>query len=85
MLSVEVYSKPDCVYCTRAKHLLDSRGYDYIERIIGTDITLEDFKAVFPNAKTVPQIIINGKHIGGYDDLALWFEGIANGFGEQSI
>lgn len=85
MLSVDVYSKPDCVYCTRAKMLLASHGYGYTKHVIGTDLSREQFLQLFPNARTVPQIIINGKLIGGYDNLVEYFEGMENGFGEQSI
>jgi glutaredoxin 3 len=66
--------------------LLAIRGYGhYNEHVVGSDLTREQFLELFPNARTVPQIVINGKLIGGYDNLVEYFEGTENGFGEQSI
>ena len=65
----KIYSKDNCVYCTKAKHLLSSYGRPYEEVKIGTDISLEDFRALFPEAKTVPQITLGDKYIGGYTQL----------------
>ena len=68
---VEIYTKIYCGYCYRAKHLLDSKGIEYTEY----DITLggEKRKEMLerkPDAMTVPQVFIDGKAIGGSDDLA---------------
>jgi len=68
---VEIYTKIYCGYCYRAKHLLDSKGVEYVEY----DITLggEKRKEMLerkPDAMTVPQVFIDGQAIGGSDDLA---------------
>ncbi len=68
---VEIYTKLYCGYCYRAKHLLDSKGVDYVEY----DITLggekkKEMLARKPDARTVPQIFIGEMAIGGSDDLA---------------
>lgn len=67
---VEIYTQFGCGYCVRAKHLLDSKGVDYIEH----DVTMDRNKRSemvgrAPGARTVPQIFINGTSIGGSDDL----------------
>ena len=69
---VEIYTKMFCGYCHRAKRLLDSKGVDYVEY----DITMngakrEEMIARAPGARTVPQILIDGRPVGGSDDLAL--------------
>lgn len=69
---VEIYTKMFCGYCHRAKRLLESKGVDYLEY----DITMDGAKrdemvARAPGARTVPQIFIDGKPVGGSDDLAL--------------
>ena len=69
---VEIYTKMFCGYCHRAKRLLDSKGVDYVE----FDITMNGAKrdemiARAPGARTVPQIFIDDRPIGGSDDLAL--------------
>jgi glutaredoxin 3 len=60
-----------CGYCARAKRLLDDKGVDYVEY----DITMggEKHREMMdrkPDARTVPQIFIDGAAIGGSDDLA---------------
>ena len=68
-----VYSKDECSYCDRAKALLDMMRYEFTEIKIGQDIMREEFIFTFPGVKTVPFIIIDGEHVGGYDKLTEWF------------
>ena len=68
---VEIYTKIYCGYCYRAKHLLESKGIEFTEY----DITLggpqrAEMLERKPDAVTVPQIFIDGRAIGGSDDLA---------------
>jgi glutaredoxin 3 len=71
MAQIEVYTKAFCPYCTRAKMLLDAKGADFRE----IDVTMDraGFEAMVERAngrRTVPQVFIGGKHVGGSDDLA---------------
>ena len=71
MPRVEIYTKFLCSYCFRAKRLLDDKGAAYEEH----DITMggERRAEMIQRANgrtTVPQIFIDGRHIGGSDDLA---------------
>ena len=68
---VEIYTKLYCGYCYRAKRLLGQKGVDFVEY----DVTMggpekEEMLQRKPDARTVPQIFIDGKSIGGSDDLA---------------
>lgn len=78
-----IYTKDHCPYCTRAKRLMESRGITYDEKIIevgGRDgrelgptqswTTREALLEIAPTARTVPQIWLDGKHVGGYDELS---------------
>lgn len=70
-LKVEMYTKWGCPYCVRAMSLLGSKGIDVTEY----DITMGGPKRTemlerAPGRTTVPQIFINGHHVGGSDDLA---------------
>jgi glutaredoxin 3 len=70
MARVEIYTKAFCGYCVRAKRLLDAKGADYEE----FDITMGGPKRAEmlqrANGRTsVPQIFIDGRHVGGSDDL----------------
>ena len=68
---VEIYTKAFCGFCTRAKRMLDSKGVDFVEYDItmGGEKRAEMLERV-PEARTVPQIFIDGESIGGSDDLA---------------
>ncbi len=71
MAHVEIYTKAFCGYCTRATALLESKGqaYDEIDISMGGPSRTEMI-ARASGAATTPQIFIDGKHIGGSDDLA---------------
>ena len=52
-----------------ARNLLESKGYDVDYRAVGYGWNTEQLLEAIPNAKTVPQIFIDGEYIGGYDNL----------------
>ncbi|HEX2859480.1 MAG TPA: glutaredoxin 3 [Alphaproteobacteria bacterium] len=67
---VEIYTKDYCPYCTKAKLLLQQLGADFTE--IDLSVTPEKMAELLgrrPEARTVPQIFIDGTGIGGADDL----------------
>ncbi|MGL5839616.1 MAG: glutaredoxin 3 [Sphingorhabdus sp.] len=66
---VEIFTKFGCPYCYRAKALLDAKGIDYNERDAMGGAAREDMLARSNGRTTVPQIFIEGHHIGGCDDL----------------
>jgi glutaredoxin 3 len=70
MARIEIYTTPFCGYCARAKGLLDSKGAAYEE----VDVMMDEKKRAEMRERsrrsTVPQIFINGQHIGGSDELA---------------
>jgi len=66
---IEIYGKPICPYCDKAKSLCESKGLEYRYKSLGTDINMDELLELFPNAKTVPQIRIDGKNVGGYHEL----------------
>jgi len=69
MTQVEIYTKPWCPYCGRAKNLLKQKGVQYTEIDLATDPQRENEMKVRSRQHTVPQIFINGAHLGGSDDL----------------
>lgn len=71
MAKIEIYTKAFCPYCSRALRLLANKGVEPVEY----DITMGGPKRAemidrANGRTTVPQIFINGAHIGGSDDLA---------------
>ena len=69
-MEVIIYSKDNCLNCLRAKNRLNKFNPKILK--LGEDISREDFLKKFSNVKSVPQVIINNKHIGGYEDLEKW-------------
>lgn len=65
-----IYSKGDvCKYCVKAKQLLEAKNLPFHEEVIGIHILRETFLDLFPDATTVPIIVLDGVRIGGYDNL----------------
>ncbi len=70
MSRVTVYSTASCPICERAKNLLQKWNIDYTEVAIDTDADAQrEFARVTQGARTVPQIVIDGKLIGGFSEL----------------
>ena len=70
-----VWSKYNCPYCDQAKALLAQRGIAYEERKIGDGYTREELLEAVPNARTVPQIFLDGNLIGGFTELKKHLQG----------
>jgi len=74
-MTIIIYSKTNCVYCTKAKGLLDKLRLDYTEKKLeefdSVDKMLED---IGKQVRQMPQIKINGDLIGGYNQLVEYFE-----------
>lgn len=64
-----VWSKDYCPYCVQAKALLESKGIEYEERLIGEGWTKEQMLEAVPNARTVPQIFLDDEYVGGFTEL----------------
>jgi glutaredoxin 3 len=70
MARIEIYTTPFCGYCARAKGLLEKKGAAYKEVDVMEDAARRAEMRERSKRTTVPQIFINGQHIGGSDDLA---------------
>ncbi|MBU3719906.1 MAG: glutaredoxin 3 [Burkholderiaceae bacterium] len=71
MAKVVMYSTAVCPYCQRAEMLLKQRGVNEIEKIrIDLDPAQRDQMIEKTGRRTVPQIFIGDRHVGGFDDLA---------------
>jgi len=74
-MKATVWSKNQCPYCVMAKNLLRSNGVEYEERNISEGPwTKEQLLEAVPHASTMPQIILDGNLIGGYDQLNKYFD-----------
>lgn len=71
MATVEIYTWSTCPFCQRAKHLLRQKGVDFIEHAVDGDEAARDAMVArgTNGRRSVPQIFIDNKAIGGSDDL----------------
>lgn len=69
MANIEIYTKATCPFCHRAKALLQSKGAPFNEIAIDNDPKKREEMIERSGRTTVPQIFIDGQHIGGCDDL----------------
>lgn len=74
-----VITQPNCPFCVKAKALLDERGIEYTTLVLGLNLSklvMVDFieKKTGQTVRTVPQIILDDKYIGGHDDLVAFLE-----------
>ncbi len=69
MPEIIIYSKTVCPYCVKAKFLLKRKGVEFEEIMVDSDKIREEMIKKSGGRMTVPQIFIDGKHIGGCDDL----------------
>lgn len=68
---VAIMTRDGCQFCVKAKALLEEKGYDYVEIPLAHKVRARAIGAI-AGAQTVPQVFINGKHIGGYEELKRW-------------
>ena len=70
MARVEIYTKTFCGYCFRAKRLLESKGVEFTEHeVVYGGSEKQEMIQRSGGRTTVPQIFIDGRHIGGCDEL----------------
>ena len=76
-MTIVIYSKTNCVYCTKAKNLVNNLGLDYTEKSLEKDFNGDPSKMledIGKNVRQMPQIKIDGELIGGYNQLVEHFE-----------
>lgn len=69
MAEVLIYSTGYCGYCVRAKQLLARKGAAFTEVMVDQDPAQREHMERISGRRTVPQVFIGGRHVGGYDDL----------------
>ena len=70
MPKIELYTSANCAFCVAAKNLLKSKGLDYAEFRVDTDPSRREEMLARAQRRAVPQIFIDGRHVGGFEDLA---------------
>lgn len=74
-MKVSIYTKDNCIWCDRAKFLLDSKKISYNEIDLSDDSErLKFYEKIGDNVKTVPQVFIDDNRIGGFQDLKVFLD-----------
>ena len=71
-----VWSKYNCTFCDQAKALLKQHAIVFEERKIGDGYTKEELLEAVPTARTLPQIFLDGEHVGGFAELKKRLENV---------
>lgn len=73
---IEIYGKDNCPYCDRAIGLAEKLDVEFTYKKLDTDFTREQLFEQFPEARTFPQIRIDGEAIGGYTEFLHYSHGV---------
>ena len=68
---IELFSGPNCVHCEAAKQLLSENGLEFVERRVDDPQELAELQQRLPRAMALPQIFVDGHHVGNDDDLRI--------------
>ena len=82
---IEIYGKHNCNWCVAAKQILNQHGINYRYMNVGEDIGINEITEMFPGVRIVPIVVVDGKRIGGYEELREYLEETAGGFGDGAI
>ena len=72
---ITIYSKPDCIFCSRAKDYMHKHNIEYKEFLMGRDISRDQILEQFPQMRTMPIIFLDDKLLGGYTQMVEHFGG----------
>ena len=70
-MKIEIFAAPNCGPCEAAKAMLREHHLEFVEFNIGSPASMAAFRSRLPGAWAIPQILIDGRHIGGYKELRL--------------
>ena len=73
-MSVEIWGKPACPRCLKAKQLCENRKLEYTYKELGKDFEREQVFENFPGARTFPQIKVNSQNVGGYEQFLQYLD-----------
>mgnify|MGYP001187881816 FL=1 len=73
-MSIEIWGKPACPSCMKAKALCESRKFDFVYKELGKDFDRDTVLSEFPGARTFPQIKVWGKNVGGYEQFSQYID-----------
>jgi glutaredoxin len=82
---IKIYGNDMCKWCLKAKKLAEDYKLSHEWVDLDIDSNLNDFKMLFPDSVTIPQIVWHGRHIGGYESFAEEVENTISTYGQDLI
>lgn len=84
-MNIVMYTRtsPPCPMCMQAKQLANTKNLEFSNIDIGKDITVEEFQSLFPAARAVPLILVDGEIVGGFNDFKNYL--LSKSLGELSL
>ena len=73
-MSIEIWGKPSCPSCMKAKQLCETRKLAYTYKELGKDFEREEVFEQFPTARTFPQIKVGSQAVGGYEQFVEYLD-----------
>lgn len=70
-MEINIFTAPNCDTCNSAKALLREYHLEFVEFNIASPASMAAFRARLPGVQTIPQILIDGRHVGGLEELRL--------------
>jgi glutaredoxin len=67
-MTIVIYSKSGCPYCDKIKTVFEQRGVEFTSYELDVDFVKDEFYAEFGAGSTFPQVVLDGKHLGGCSD-----------------
>lgn len=67
---VQIFTIPGCSYCVKVKQLLERANLEYIQTVVGKDISRDKFKSLYPEVTGFPLVNIDGENVGGLVETA---------------
>ena len=74
LMNFTVYTRDGCPYCTKITQLLDELSQSYVVYKLDKDFNRPSFYGEFGEGSTFPQIVLNGKKLGGCSDTIRYFQ-----------
>lgn len=65
----KIYTKEDCIKCDEAKQYLKNKNKDFLEYVVGRDITIEEFKQEFPRISILPVVTFNDLRFASLEEI----------------
>lgn len=73
-MSLVIYGKPSCGFCVKAKRFAEGRNLTYEYKDVTVQTFMDELKEAYAEARSVPQIFVNGERVGGYQDFVTYVE-----------